>query len=304
MRLHEVEKGDGFFYRMLFGFISLVAGMRLPDAARIVMYHRDFYGQPMTAWTHAAMRGKSNWTVGERELMAAMIAKWNTCPFCVDAHGSIAALELGATPVQAALNDFQHTEISVKLKATLGFLKNLIQIPDQSSEADIQAAFNQNVTAEDLKDAIAVTALFSITVRCAKSFEFALLDSNDSARTAKRMLKQGYSSGQRKIVERPDHQAFAEALRKRIFENPGVTKPALRQAVAKRTTGSSPMEEPYDELASMMGNASYKMTDELIKKVVAKSGSEKAAFELIVTAAVASGLSVWDKGIDLLGKVQ
>jgi hypothetical protein len=50
----QVEKGDGFFHALLIRFISIVSGMRLPDAARIVMYHQDFYGKPMSAWTQAA----------------------------------------------------------------------------------------------------------------------------------------------------------------------------------------------------------------------------------------------------------
>lgn len=93
MRLQEVERGDGFGTRMLFNFISLVSGMRLPDAARIVMYHKDFYGDPMTSWTHAAMRGVSTWSVGERELMAAVTANWNSSAFCISAHGAIELLK-------------------------------------------------------------------------------------------------------------------------------------------------------------------------------------------------------------------
>jgi hypothetical protein len=59
-----------------------MSGMRLPDAARAVFYHKAFFGDPMSLWTHAAMRGESAWTVGERELMAALTAKWNACSFC------------------------------------------------------------------------------------------------------------------------------------------------------------------------------------------------------------------------------
>src|SRR5688500_17015617 len=106
MRLHEVERGDGPFWPILIRLISLMSGMRLPDAARAVFYHKDFFGDPMSLWTHAAMRGESAWTVGERELMAAMTAKWNACPFCVGAHGAIAAHVLGKPVVQTALADF------------------------------------------------------------------------------------------------------------------------------------------------------------------------------------------------------
>jgi hypothetical protein len=35
----------------------------------------------MNEWTHAVMRGPSEWTVGERELFAAFTSKLNQCPF-------------------------------------------------------------------------------------------------------------------------------------------------------------------------------------------------------------------------------
>jgi AhpD family alkylhydroperoxidase len=90
MRLREVERGDSLASRLLIGFISTVSRMRLPDAARVAFYHRDF-GSPLGVWTQAAMRGPSTWTIGERELMAAMVAKWNSCAFCLGAHRAIAA---------------------------------------------------------------------------------------------------------------------------------------------------------------------------------------------------------------------
>jgi alkylhydroperoxidase family enzyme len=36
------------------------------------------------------MRGPSTWSIGERELMAAMVAKWNSCAFCVGTHAALA----------------------------------------------------------------------------------------------------------------------------------------------------------------------------------------------------------------------
>src|SRR5690242_12274335 len=91
MRLPEIDRGDGLASRLLIRFISIVSGMRLPDAARVAFYHKDFFGVPMGAWTQATMRGPSEWTIAERELMAAMVAKWNACDFCIRAHGAVAA---------------------------------------------------------------------------------------------------------------------------------------------------------------------------------------------------------------------
>ena len=93
MRLREVERGDRVASRLLIGLISLLSRMRLPDAARVAFYYRDF-GRPRGAWTQAAMRAPSAWSVGERELMAAMVAKWNCCKFCLggrpDLDGALA----------------------------------------------------------------------------------------------------------------------------------------------------------------------------------------------------------------------
>ncbi len=98
--------------RILIRFISMALGMRLPDAARVTFYHKDFFGRPMGDWTQAAMRGPSTWSVGERELMAAMVATWNSCSFCIGAHGAIAAKALKRGPVDATLKDFGTAPIS------------------------------------------------------------------------------------------------------------------------------------------------------------------------------------------------
>ena len=57
MRLREIDRGDRLLDRLLIQFISLATGMRLPDAARVAFYHKEFFGVPMGEWTQAAMRG-------------------------------------------------------------------------------------------------------------------------------------------------------------------------------------------------------------------------------------------------------
>src|SRR5262249_39194377 len=124
MRLREVERGDTLVSRLLIRFISIVSRMRLPDAARVAFYHRDF-SSPLGAWTQAAMRGPSAWTIGERELIAAMVAKWNACTFCLRAHRAIAAQQLPTAEVDAALANFGAAPVSDQLKATLAFLEKM-----------------------------------------------------------------------------------------------------------------------------------------------------------------------------------
>jgi uncharacterized peroxidase-related enzyme len=300
MRLAEVEKGNNLGTRLLFKFISAVSGMRLPDAARIVMYYKDFYGGPMTAWTHPAMRGESDWSVGERELMAAMTAKWNSCAFCVQAHSGIASLVFDRAVVQAALDNFHGADIPPKLKTVLVFLEKMTLRPGELGISDARAVLDGGVSAEELEDAMAVEALFGITVRCADAFNFALLNGVESDKASKRMLAQGYAFGKPKKPPHPDHRAFAAALRRRILEGPGVTNVDLRQSVARRAADGAAIPEPFDQLVRQIGEAAYRVTDEQVKALVGQVNGEKAAFEIIVSAAVGAGLYRWDRGVEVL----
>ena len=301
MRLIEVEKGDGFFQALLFSFISAVSGMRLPDAARIVMYHQDFYGKSMTVWTQAAMRGESSWSVGERELFAALIAKWNSCAFCIQAHSAISSLVLDKALVEAALEDFRQAKLSSRLHSILVFLEKFTKTPDELTVVDIRAVLGEGITQVDLEDAMAVATLFNITVRLADTLNFAMLNEKDSSRGAKRMLAQGYVFGKSKMHGHPDHRALAEALRQRVLEGPGITDIVLRQTIADRATGAPSVgEAAYDDLAQQIGQAAYKVTDEQVNKAVQKTGNEKASFELIVAAAVGAGFYRWQKGLSVL----
>jgi uncharacterized peroxidase-related enzyme len=194
MRLHEIERGDGIFNKMLIGFISLVSRMRLPDAARVAFYHKDFFATPMGVWTQASMRGPSAWSVSERELMAALVAKWNSCAFCVGAHGAVAAKEIQRSAVDAALVDFRAAPNSESLKATLAFLEILTLRPMELTAEDARVVLHAGVSSEALRDAIAVCALFSIVTRYADALDFAIPTADEFDRAASMLLKRGYAS--------------------------------------------------------------------------------------------------------------
>ena len=194
MRLPEIDRGDGFTNRLLIGFISLVSGMRLPDAARVAFYHKSFFGAPMGAWTQAAMRGPSTWSVGERELMAAMVANWNSCAFCVGAHGAVAAKTMERPLVDAVLADFRSAPISESLKGALAFLEIMTLRPMELSAEHAKAALRSDVTAAALKDAMAVGTLFNIITRYADSLDFAMPSPKEFDRAAGMLLKRGYGS--------------------------------------------------------------------------------------------------------------
>jgi uncharacterized peroxidase-related enzyme len=300
MRLREVERGDRLVWRFLIRFISLVSGMRLPDAARIVLYHKQFFGDPMSRWTHMAMRGESDWTVGERELMAAMTAKWNACEFCVGTHGAIAARVLGRPVVDTALEDMRLAELPARLRATLTFLEALTRTPDTLTAQDARTVLREKVAPHALEDAIAVAVLFNVISRCADALDYDVPGDRDFDRAAKRLLAQGYTFGRGRTPAHPDHRAQADAVQRRVLEGPGETGAALRHAMAERAAGGPPLEAPYEALARQIGQAAYKVTDEQVASVVETAGSERAAFELIVASTLGAGLHRWRRGLKVL----
>jgi uncharacterized peroxidase-related enzyme len=194
MRLPEIDRGDTIAHRLLIGFISMVSGMRLPDAARVAFYHKEFFGTPMGAWTHAAMRGPSPWSVAERELMAAMVAKWNASAFCISAHGAVAAKTMKRQSVDSALADFRSAPISPTLRAALVFLEIMTLRPLELSAEHAAAALRSGVTDDALQDAIAVATVFNIIARYADALDFAMPSADEFDRAATMLLKRGYAA--------------------------------------------------------------------------------------------------------------
>jgi uncharacterized peroxidase-related enzyme len=193
MRLPEVERGDSFRSRALIRIISTVSGIRLPDAARVAFYHKEFVGGALGAWTQSAMRGPSDWTVSERELMAAMVARWNSCAFCKGAHRATAVLGIDPGVVEACLTDYRTAPIPEQLRATLAFQEKMTRTPDELTAADVEAAVIAGVSRAQLTEAAAVAAVFNVITRYADALDFAIPTDAEFARAATMMLKRGYA---------------------------------------------------------------------------------------------------------------
>jgi uncharacterized peroxidase-related enzyme len=187
-----LEHGYGVGAKMLFRLIRLVSGRPLPDAARITFYRPDFYGSHMKKFTQQAMRGRSTWSVGDRELMAAYVSKVNDCPFCVGAHTATASRAYqDEERVAAALTDLDSAPLADGLRATLAMLGKLTSEGTLSAE-DIRAVLAAGVSPQQIEDALAVGFAFNTTDRLANAFAFDVLDRDGFEAGAKYLLKRGY----------------------------------------------------------------------------------------------------------------
>ncbi len=192
MRPGVLEHGYGVGPKLLFRLIRLVSGRPLPDAARITFYRPDFYGSHMKKFTQQAMRGRSTWSVGDRELMAAYVSKVNDCPFCVGAHTATASRAYqNEERVAAALTDLDSAPLDDGLRATLAMLGKLTSEGTLSAD-DIRAVLAAGVSPQQIEDALAVGFAFNTTDRLANAFAFDVLDRDGFEAGAKYLLKRGY----------------------------------------------------------------------------------------------------------------
>jgi uncharacterized peroxidase-related enzyme len=138
------------------------------------------------------MRGPSDWSVGDRELMAAYVSKVNGSAFCVGAHTATArrAYQDGRL-VAAVLADLESAPIADPLRATLRMLGKLTAEGKLSAE-DIPEVLSAGVTGQQVEDALAVCAAFNTTDRLADAFGFEVLSPEGFEAGAKYLLKRGY----------------------------------------------------------------------------------------------------------------
>ena len=192
MRLEILNRGYRPGTKLLFAVIRLFSGHPAPDAAKLVFYRPDFYGDQAKEFTHEAMRGPSTWSVGDRELMAAYVSKLNECAFCIGAHTATATQAYQDGPrVAAVLADLESASVEEPLRATLRMLGKLTA-EGKASAADMREVLAAGVSPQQVADALAVCASFDTTNRLADAFDFEVLSPEGFEAGAKYLLKRGY----------------------------------------------------------------------------------------------------------------
>src|SRR5262249_10264836 len=116
MRLAILDSGHGFGSKILFVLIRTRSRHPGPEIIKPIPYRPALFGAPMKEVVHEAMRGPSAWSVGDRELMAALVSKMNECEFCTKAHTAVAARAYhDEAKVSAALSDLDTAAIEQPL---------------------------------------------------------------------------------------------------------------------------------------------------------------------------------------------
>lgn len=140
----------------------------LPDNAHLADVFRKFPAnvRPLLEYHDLLLRGPSDLSVAERELIAAYVSGLNACAFCRAAH-TIYARAFGIEPetIDALLANPATAPVDAKLKPVLAYVAKLTETPSKVTEADAQAVYAAGWSEAALFDAVQVCALFNFMNR-------------------------------------------------------------------------------------------------------------------------------------------
>lgn len=126
------------------------------------MFFRPETAKPLNDLAEVLLRGPSTLTRGERELIAAHVSRLNNCHFCHTSHATFAALQLdeGWDTVDAVIADPNTEAVSPKMRALLNIAGKVQQGGLNVTEADVQAAREQDATDVEIHDTVLIAAAF------------------------------------------------------------------------------------------------------------------------------------------------
>ncbi|MGB5210228.1 MAG: peroxidase [Gammaproteobacteria bacterium] len=121
---------------------------------------------PLMAFHDAILRGESEFTAAERELIAAYTSVLNACDFCHGSHQIIAGFH-GIEPAVFAnlVSDLTQAGLEENWLPLLAYVDKLTESPARLAGGDAQAVFAAGWSEDALYDAIVVCATFNLMNR-------------------------------------------------------------------------------------------------------------------------------------------
>lgn len=112
------------------------------------------------------LRGPSQFSVGQRELIAAFVSGLNTCGYCHGAHQIIAEIH-GIDPgvLQALVDDPESSGVEATLLPILNYVRKLTLTPSRMTDADAAAVYAAGWSEDALFQAVSICALFNFMNR-------------------------------------------------------------------------------------------------------------------------------------------
>jgi len=167
------------------------------------MNFRPETAKPLTELTEILLRGPSTLSLADRELIATYVSSENDCFFCQTSHGSVAAHHLGGGAklleneklVLDVKTDFEHADISEKLKALLVIAGKVQRSGKAVQDSDIERARQYGATDLEIHDTVLIAAMFCMANRYVDGLAtFAPQDPGVYREIGEKVAEYGYSA--------------------------------------------------------------------------------------------------------------
>ena len=191
MRLGTMDSGYALIPRIKLATVRRLGGVAIEEAAKSFLY-RPRWGRPFAAILQSLLRGRSSWTVGERELFAAFVSRLNRCSYCVGAHGAVASKHVGDAAFQIALADWRTAPVRAEARAMLGFLEAMTLDPGTLGPTDAAALMAVGVDRRSALEGIYIGWWFNVGNRCADAFGLQQPPPESLPRAVRFLLLLGY----------------------------------------------------------------------------------------------------------------
>ncbi|WP_414937043.1 carboxymuconolactone decarboxylase family protein [Amycolatopsis sp. cmx-11-51] len=161
---------------------------------RALFAYRPETAAPLGQLAEVLLRGPSSLSIGERELIGAVVSRGNDCTFCSRSHAAVAAeaLEGGMPVVEAAWEDIDGAPVSAKVKALLHIALAVREGGKSVSEDLIAAARAEDATDIEIHDTVLISAAFCMFNRYVDGLGTIAPDDQDAYQGA-RLLAGGYT---------------------------------------------------------------------------------------------------------------
>src|SRR5215467_6779703 len=172
--------------------------IQLPEGLpgiRGAMAFRPETAKPLNDLVEVLLRGPHSLTPGERELIATYVSYLNDCYYCQMSHGAIAAAHLNDDEelVKRVKADFQHADISNKLKALLVIAGKVQKGGKHVTAEDVEHARSLGATDVEIHDTVLIAAAFCMYNRYVDGLAtMQPLDESTYRERGKRVARDGY----------------------------------------------------------------------------------------------------------------
>ncbi len=149
------------------------------DILKAFMYRPDSFGKPFCALAHTLMRGRSDWSEGDREALGAFVSDLNRCNHCATAHCEVASLIVGRAKMRDVLQKNSDPGCQTKLHAFRDFAAKVTLSPESIKSDDTVPLQTAKITDNAIVDGMLIVAGFNLINRVASALHFKIPSSSE-----------------------------------------------------------------------------------------------------------------------------